>query len=217
VLSLGVGLLSAIIFFTKVISLPHLLTAYPQHVYGLFFGLVAGSIIVLLREEKHLRTLDFVLIALGAVATYYVVTAMPVQTTDALWFVFLSGALAISAMLLPGISGAFILLMLGQYQRILEAVASFNLQVLVPFVLGILVGVVGFARVVGWLFARNKRAMMMVINGILIGSLWRLWPWQLETAVARTPYVPSGQEMLVPLVLMLLGGLSVWQLHRAAK
>ncbi len=217
VAALGAGIFCAILFFTKVVSLPTLLAEQPVNVYALFFGLVAGSVVVLMSEEKPFKSLDFLHVALGAIAAWFIVTALPVQAPDATWFVFLSGAIAITAMLVPGISGAFLLLVLGQYTRVLEAVATFDVSILAPLVLGMVCGIIAFARLLGWLLSSYKRIMMMVINGILIGSLWRLWPWQVEVDLLSSPYLPAGENMLMPIILMSVGGLSVWALHRIAK
>ncbi len=225
-LLIGIG--CAVLFFTRVIPLPQLLHSHPEVVYGLFFGLIIGSIVVLLPETGKRDSTSFLLLAVGTLLGYLVVTLVPMNTPDALWFIFLSGMLAISAMLLPGISGSFILLILNKYDTVLNAIGHFNFAVLIPFGLGALTGLVVFSRVLSWLLARFHRQMLLIIIGILIGSLWKIWPFQVrlyqmihgkEKLIGSEPVFPKcwSEQVSYALVMMFLGFVIVLMIHRLAK
>lgn len=177
-LPLGIGIAAALMFFTHVVSLPALIRIWPTLIYGLFFGLVAASAGVLLRELGGIGWRETGWFALGVLAGYQLVAIVPMETPDGPWFIFMSGALAICAMILPGISGAFVLLILKKYTYLLDAFGRFDLGVLAPFILGAIVGLMLFSRFLGWLLQRFHRQMFLVITGILTGSLWILWPFR---------------------------------------
>jgi len=177
--TLGAGILTSV--FTLANLLGALLGDYPVFVFAFFFGLVAASILPVASEIERFETRLLLPFLAGAVGTFFLLGLSPAQTPDAAWFVFLSGALAISALLLPGISGAFILVMLGKYEYALTAVSNLDLPALLPLVLGIGVGLISFAMVLGWLFRRFRNVTLTVLAGVLLGSLRRVWPYQTET------------------------------------
>lgn len=177
-LPLGLGIAFAIVFFTRVIPLPELIVTHPEIIYGLFFGLILASIIILMREVDKYGFRDFIITVLGIALGFSIVTLVPLETPSATWFIFLCGFIAISAMLLPGISGSFILLIMGKYAYIINALGQFDLAVIISFALGALTGLVVFSRAIVWLLDRFHRATLLVIKGILIGSLWIIWPFQ---------------------------------------
>ncbi|MBT6276877.1 MAG: DUF368 domain-containing protein [Chromatiales bacterium] len=177
-IALGAGVVAAVAVFTRVIPLPTLIQTHPELIYGLFFGLIVGSAAVLLKSLGAINAKDCVLGLVGIVIGFLVVNLVPVQTPDAAWFVALSGALAISAMLLPGISGSFILLVLQKYAYVFDALGRLDFSVIVPFATGCVVGLLGFSHLLSWLLARWYRGALMTIIGLLIGSLWRIWPFQ---------------------------------------
>jgi len=118
---------------------------------------------------------------------------VPFTTPEAAWFVFLSGALAISTMILPGISGAFVLVLLGKYQFILDAINQRDLFVLGVFSLGMVVGIVGFVRILSWLFNKYHDLTVTVLTGIVIGSLRKIWPWKEPESVCGLPDSSVGE------------------------
>ena len=162
-----------------------LLTKYPIQTWAFFFGLIVASSIFILRGISDWRIRDFGFLALGLLLGVVVCTLSPTQTPDALWFIFLSGALAICAMILPGISGSFILLILGKYQYIMGAITNVvsgvdmgrNLLILGVFMVGAVVGILGFSKFLHWLLARWHRTTLIVLAGFIIGSLVKVWPW----------------------------------------
>jgi putative membrane protein len=189
---LGIGILSAILFFTRVVSLPQLLRDHPEQIYALFFGLIVGSIIVLLRGQGPMRVRELICLVAGILIGLLIVSAVPFETPVDSWFIFLSGALAICAMILPGISGAFILLLLRKYEYVLNAVGHFDFSVIVPFALGAVTGLMLFSRLLVWLLKHHYRITLAAIVGMLVASLWALWPFQ-----ARSYEVIRGKEQLV--------------------
>jgi len=225
---LVIGIFCALLFFTRIIPLPSLLHTHPEAIYGLFFGLIVGSVIALLPEAKRFDASMVLFLSIGIALGWFIVTLVPTNTPDAPWFIFLSGMLAISAMLLPGISGAFILLILRKYDTILNAIGHINLMVLIPFGLGALTGLVVFSRFLGWLLDRFYRATLLVIIGVLIGTLWVIWPFQVreyemihnkERLISSTPFWPEAltQPVIYALLMMVLGLALVLILYAWAK
>ncbi|MCK5717401.1 MAG: DUF368 domain-containing protein [Thiomargarita sp.] len=213
---LVIGIFCALIFFTRVIPLPSLLYTHPEPIYGLFFGLIIGSIIVLLLDMKQFNGATFLFISLGTAFGLFIVNLVPTNTPDAAWFIFLCGSLSISAMLLPGISGSFILLILRQYDTILNGIGHFNLSVLIPFGLGALTGLVVFSRFLGWLLARFYQTTLQIIIGVLLGTLWIIWPFQIrhyelihnkQRLISSVPYWPEtlSQPVTYAILMMVLG------------
>ena len=226
-LTLGVGLLSAVLFFTRVVPLPELIRTDPEAVYGLFFGLVLGSVVLLFQEIGRVRWRGIGVVTLGAALGYLVVTLVPMQTPESAWFVFCTGMVAITAMLVPGVSGSFILLVLRKYSYIFEAVGEFRFSVLLPFVAGCGAGVMLFSRVISWCLRHFYQQTLLLVNGILIGSLWLIWPFQQRNydwlagksrLVSSQPFIPTqlDQTLLLSIALMVVGFLLVIGLNRLA-
>jgi putative membrane protein len=178
VAALGMGIACAILFFTRIVPLPTLITTHPELIYGLFFGLVAASIAILLIQQAPLRMGKFAYIVFGAALGLILVNLVPQQTPTASWFIALCGAIAISAMILPGISGSFILLILQKYAFVFDAIGRLDFSVIAPFAFGCGCGLLVFSRFLSWLLRRFNEATMLTIIGVLIGSLWIIWPFQ---------------------------------------
>lgn len=191
-ISLGAGILGAILFFTRVVSLPQLVREHPEQIYALFFGLIVGSVMVLLRVLGSMRWRDMTCLVAGTLLGLAVVNVVPFETPIESWFIFLSGALAICAMILPGISGSFILLLLRKYEHVFEAIGHFDFTVILPFALGAVSGLMLFSRLLVWLLKHHYRTTLTTIIGMLVGSLWLLWPFQ-----ARSYELIRGKQQLV--------------------
>ena len=175
---LALGIFAALMFFTRVVPLPRLIETRPELVYGLFFGLIVASAAVLLRSLEGIRPIEWITILAGTAAGFGIVNLVPVSTPDAPWFIALSGALAISAMLLPGISGSFILLILRKYAYVFDGIGRLDPGVIVPFGIGVVLGLMAFSRLLAWLLHKWQRVTLLAICGLLIGSLWIVWPFQ---------------------------------------
>ena len=146
----------------------------------------------------------------------------PTETTDALWFIFLCGAIGICAMILPGISGSFILLLLGKYAYIIGAVSDLNIPVLVVFAAGALIGIILFSKFLSWLLKKAYNGTLFFLSGLMIGSLVKVWPWKkvLESGVDR-PVLPgsySGDPQLLQAVIwFVIGVLLLFGIEFLAK
>ena len=226
-LPLGMGILTAI--FTLARGLSWLLNEYPVAVWSFFFGLVLASAFVVGRriEKWHWSTL--LGIVLSAIAAYVLVGLVPINTPETLSFIYLCGAVAICAMILPGISGSFILVLLGKYQYVLDAVGRLDVVVLGVFTAGTATGILLFVRLLSWLLNKYHQMTMAGLTGLMIGSLRKIWPWKSMTELV-TNDAGSGvtlarnilphqmtAEVYVAIGLALLGGLAVVLLQRLAE
>ena len=171
-----------------------LLKDYPIQTWAFFFGLIVASSIFILKGISDWKVRDGAILAMGVALGAVVCTLSPTTTPDDLWFIFLSGALAICAMILPGISGSFILLILGKYQYIMERITeltagvnfSQNLLILAVFMAGAVTGILGFSKFLRWLLARWNKQTLLVLAGFIIGSLVKVWPWSNTDAIIRS-------------------------------
>ena len=175
----GIG----ISIFSLAKLMKYLLDTHPIFVWSFFFGLIIASAWLVAREVKRWSAGTVVALVAGAVAAYMITVLSPASTPDAWWFIMLSGAIAICAMILPGISGAFILLLLGKYAYIIGAVSTFNIPVLLLFAVGAVVGLISFSHLLSWLLARHHGMTVALLTGFMVGSLNKIWPWKevLET------------------------------------
>lgn len=178
IVPLLIGIFSAVLFFTHVVPLPSLLVTHPEQVYGLFFGLIAGSIVVLAADFGSIGLRDLLPLAGGLALGAVVVTAVPAETPNDWWFIMLAGAIAICAMVVPGISGSFVLLLLGKYAYVIDAIGHLRLGVIVPFAAGAALGLFAFTRALSWLLHHFERPSLVAITGVLVASLWVIWPFQ---------------------------------------
>ncbi len=181
-LPVGAGVFAAWLFFTRVVPLQDLVKTHTAFVHGLFFGLIAASAITLLRSRSPLLRREW---ALLLVATGVSAGGLWLLPSEAIlpasermpWMIALGGSLAASAMLLPGISGAFVLLISGQYAIVLDGFARFDPAILVPFGLGAGLGLVAFSRVIAWLLHRWERGTILILAGLMVGALPKVWPF----------------------------------------
>ncbi|WP_246481781.1 DUF368 domain-containing protein [Natronogracilivirga saccharolytica] len=184
-ISVFLGGVSAVFFFTTIVALPVLMHTRPEVIYGLFFGLISGSILLLLKAIGDVGWKELLIVFAGVGIGFRIVTLVPTDTPETSLFVFLSGSLSITAMVLPGISGSFILLILRKYEYILSHIALLPtdrfleaLSVLFPFGLGMVVGLVLFVRLLSWLLKRFHILTLCLLVGFMAGSLYVIWPFQ---------------------------------------
>lgn len=175
-LSLFSGILCSVALLAKFIT--YLLKTYPEAVWSFFFGLIVASawFVGIKIKQKNISTFLFLLI--GAGIAYYITIASPTQTPEAYWFILLSGAIAICAMILPGISGSFILLLLGKYAFIMESISTLNIKVIATFALGCIVGLLSFSHLLSWMFRKYYDFTIALLTGFMLGSLNKVWPWK---------------------------------------
>ena len=179
-LAVALGILIAI--FTLARGLEWLLLNQPVYLWSFFFGLVLASVYTVSKRVPHWTPALVTATAVGAVAAFILVGLVPTQTPDTWWFLILSGACAICAMILPGISGAFILVLLGKYQFVLNAVNQRDFLTLIFVAIGAAIGLISFAQILGWLFKRYHDMTVAVLIGLMIGSLRKIWPWKIDVA-----------------------------------
>ena len=200
-LSLFCGILFSVVALAGLMQ--YLLESHPIQTWAFFFGLIVASSLFILRgiEGWNLKAVIFLILGIGLGVT--VCTLSPTTTPDALWFIFLSGAIAICAMILPGISGSFILLILGKYKFIMEAITGLttgqavgeNLVILGVFAVGAVCGIIAFSRILNWLLSRYHKQTLLVLAGFIIGSLVKVWPWSNMEAIMLAQF-PQAPEVL---------------------
>lgn len=194
---LGIGI--SVFSLVKVIH--YLLDNHPILIWSFFFGLILSSAFVVGRQVQqfNLTTAGIGMIGIGI--AYFVSVATPAETPNDLWFIFLSGAIAICAMILPGISGSFILLLLRKYEYITGAISELDLKVLITFALGAVLGLTSFSHLLSWLFKRFHDATIALLTGFMLGSLNVVWPWKEVVATrvnSKGETVPLLYESVLP-------------------
>ena len=176
---------------TSVLSLANiivsLLETYPIQVWSFFFGLIIISALIVLKSIKHWNIAVFLSIIIGGGIAYFITSSTPAETPEGAWFLFIAGAVAICAMILPGISGSFILLLFGKYEYVLSALKEFRIVDILIFAAGCLVGILSFSRLVSWLLKKYHQVTIGILAGFMLGSLYKVWPWKetLKTFVDR--------------------------------
>ncbi len=213
-----------------VFGVSHLLEHYPELLWAFFFGLIIASAVYIARQVGRWGTSEIIGLVAGTAVAYLITIAAPAQGNPALWFVFIAGAIAISALILPGISGSFILLLMGMYTFIIpsvkEALKTFNpdsLLVVVVFALGCLVGLATFSRVLSWTFKHYHNPTLAVLTGFMLGSLNKIWPWRnvleyrIDSQGERVPFLEKsvmpgqyeGDPQVGAVLLLILAGFSI--------
>lgn len=203
--ALLVGVLLSVFSLAKLVT--WCLTYYPILTWAFFFGLIFASAVVMVRGIKDFRGADLIPSVIGLALGLVICTMSPTKTTDDIWFIFLCGAISICAMILPGISGSFILLVMGKYHYIMQAITDLNWPVIIVFGVGCVVGILAFAKLLHWLLARWERPTMLVLLGFVFGSLVRVWPWYDGEAVAAAQLLRTGS--VSPLDLQIPGAV-IW-------
>ena len=218
-IALLTGIAISIMSLAKVIT--HLLETHSQLLWGFFFGLIVASVYIVGKQVNKWVINNIISLIIGSSIAFYITILNPMQNPDALWFVFLSGSIAICAMILPGISGSFILLLLGSYEFILVAIKDFKLDVITIFGVGCITGLLAFSKLLNWLFKKYHDITIALLTGFLIGSLNKIWPWK-ETIQTRinshgeiVPFIQSnvlpsnfeGDSNIIEVILLSLIGL----------
>ncbi len=179
-----ISLLSGIV--TSLVSLARLMTYllenYPIQIWSFFFGLIMISSPLILRDIKKWNMGTVISFIVGTVAAYLITVLSPTETPTNLPFIFFCGAFAICAMILPGISGAFMLLLIGKYEYMITALIELNVPVIIVFVSGCFFGLLGFSHFLSWILTHYRFPTLAVLAGFMIGSLNKVWPWKEVTA-----------------------------------
>jgi putative membrane protein len=213
--SLAVGIAVAVAGLSRLLHA--VLEAWPVGVYAVFFGLIAASAWIVVRRIRGRRRVALAFAVAGAVAAFTLVGATPAATPDTRVVLAASGALAVSALLLPGVSGAFVLVLLGKYETVLAALSRLDVAVLAPLATGMAVGLLAFSRLLAAALSRWPTPVLGTLAGFLLGSLRKVWPWQRidgQLSVATLP--PGPGEAAVVAVLTLVAAAAVVALDRMA-
>ena len=185
----------------------YLLTHQPVLVWAFFFGLVLASTWFVSREVTRWNAKSLLGFVVGAAAAWFITVMTPAETPTGLWFIFVCGAIAICAMILPGISGSFILVLLGKYFYIMEAVKSLNLPVLIVFVCGAAIGITLFSHALSYALHRFHNVTIALLSGFMLGSLNKVWPWK----EAIETYIDSHGQVRALVERNILPDQLLWQ------
>ncbi len=202
-LSLFLGIIIAIISLARIISWT--LENYPIYLFSLFFGLIIISALLLI-PKKNIKPLSIIFLILGFIIAWLISFLAPAQSPETYGFIFLSGALAICAMILPGISGAFILLLIGKYEFMISALknplAPENISIIIIFALGCLIGLLAFSKFLSFLLKRYYQTTLMLLIGFMLGALNKIWPFKeiLETKIINNHEIIIRQKNIWPVI-----------------
>jgi|TARA_B100001540_G_scaffold161719_1_gene143090 putative membrane protein len=199
------GILSSIFIFSSLISF--LLLDYKVLLFSFFFGLIFFSSIRLISSLKPTSTLDFFTVFVGLVIGLSFFFVSSLSTSNSIFSIFLAGFIAISAMLLPGISGSYILLILGKYEFMLDSISSFNWINILIFSLGAIAGILSFSKMIHYLLKNYYRSTIFFLSGLMMGALNKVWPWQLDNKIV----LPEG-DILMPFIIFILSGIISYNL-----
>lgn len=229
ILALLTGILISV--FTLMRLTNFLLEEHPVLIWSFFFGLILASVWFVAKQIPKWNFKMIIGLLAGAAFAYYIVSLPPSESATSNWFLFIAGAIAICAMILPGISGAFILVLLGAYKTVTEAAQNFDLKTLGIVALGAVFGLLSFSHILKWLFKHYSNITLAVLTGFIAGSLNKIWPWKkvLETEqygekvliikeVSVLPWNFEANSYLFPaIILMLTGFLLILILERVAN
>lgn len=236
-LTLGLGIVTSIVGLARLIT--YLLDTFPVQLWSFFFGLILASAIYIGAQIKWSGVKEYIMLILGAIIAYFISVATPSGGDVGLIYVFFSASIAICAMILPGISGSFILLLLGAYSTVFGAIGHFtddpatHAPVIAAFGAGAVIGLLSFAKLLNYLFSNHRPITIAVLTGFMLGSLAKVWPWK-ETITTRvnskgievpllqdniTPWIYAdingiAPDILIPALLSILGIVVVYLLSR---
>ena len=216
------GMLTSILVLSRFIV--YLLDDHPFKIWGFFFGLIIASGILIFYQIQKIGFAVLLSFVIGLSIASYIALQAPSITPNTNFFIFLSGAIAISAMILPGISGSFILVFLSKYEFILKALNSFDTAVISIFLAGCIVGLVTFSRVFSYLFKKYSDVVISVLIGFLGGSLFKIWPFyevleynSSNEPIYTTPILPTSNQsndLIFFFTFVVIGFISMWVLEK---
>jgi putative membrane protein len=220
--TLFIGMISSILILSRFIIF--LLDNHHFKIWGFFFGLILSSAFIIFKSISKLNTKSYVFLSLGFVISGYISLVAPSSTPNTYFFIFISGAIAISAMILPGISGSFILVFLSKYEFILSSLNSLEINVLTVFLAGCVTGLVTFSRLLSYLFKNYYDSVVSILVGFLMGSLIKIWPFyqiiefnQNSEPLYTNPVLPNSNQTLESiyfLIFLVVGILSIWFIEK---
>lgn len=186
------GIIISILSLAK--GVDFLLENHPVLLWSFFFGLIVASVWMVGKSIKSWNIPVIIALLVGTGIAFYISSIQSVADVNAKWYIVLSGAIAICAMILPGISGSFILVLLGSYQIVIGAIKDRDLAIIGLFAIGCAVGLIAFSRVLKWLFEKFKEVTIALLTGFMIGSLYKVWPWKNEIGDKPLVIHSDGKE-----------------------
>ena len=229
---MGIGI--AIFSLAKLMT--YLLTNHPIQIWSFFFGLIIASALLVAKQVNKWSIATIIAMLIGIAFAWWITVATPAETPNDWWFIMLSGAIAICAMILPGISGAFILLLLGKYLYIIQAVSEINVPVILIFGVGALAGITSFSHLLSWLLKHYHDLTVAVLMGFMLGSLNKVWPWKevvetytdshgkimplIESNITPTQFeslTAQDPHLVHAILLCAIGFLSIYLIELAAR
>lgn len=226
-LALLSGIIVSFVSFMRLAK--YLLENHPILIWSFFFGLIVASIYFVGKQIKRWNVAIVVALVLGAVFAFYISKLPSLNTNEDAWFLFLAGTIAICAMILPGISGSFILIILGAYKTLSDALHDFDIKKILIFASGALIGLLSFSRILKWLFKHYHNITLAILTGFIFGSLNKVWPWKktltwhtdsegIKKAILQesvSPFSFEGESHFLPaIILMIIGFLTIFILER---
>lgn len=216
---LAIGVAVSVFSLAKLME--YVFTHHPVQTWAFFFGLIVVSAFFLLSDIKDWKGRDVLWLLIGIALGAALCILSPSETTSDLWFIALCGAIAVFTMILPGISGSFILVLLGKYEYIMKAVSDLDWPVLVVFALGCVIGIAAFSKFLHWLMSRYGRQTLLVLIGFTVGALVKVWPWA-DKAACEAANVLTGDPagtLHIPgaIIWALVGALSVLTLELISR
>lgn len=181
ILALLSGIIISFVTFMRIAK--YLLEHQPIYIWSFFFGLIIASIFLVAKQITKWRFSTYLFLLIGAVLAFYITTLPALGSNNNAFFLVLAGAIAICAMILPGISGSFILVILGAYKSLSDAIHDWDFKKIALFVLGALIGLLSFSRVLKWFFKHYHNTTLAILTGFIFGSLNKVWPWKTTTLV----------------------------------
>lgn len=226
-LALLSGIIISFVSFMKLAK--YLLEHHPVLIWSFFFGLILASIYFVGKQITKWNLVTVIALIFGAGIAFYVSQLPSLGTNDNPWFLFFAGAIAICAMILPGISGSFILIILGAYKTLSDAIHNIDIQKIMIFGAGAIVGLLSFSHVLKWLFKNYHNITLALLTGFIFGSLNKVWPWKntltwhtdskgikaplLQESIS--PFSFQGENQIIfAILLMILGFLTIFILER---
>ena len=201
---------------------------YETYTLAFFFGLIIASVLGVGRQIAAWNLSVIISLVIGISVAVFIAFLPPAESNPAIWYVFLCGIVAVCSMILPGLSGSYILLLMGNYILVLQAISNLNFSVIIPLGLGCIIGLLAFSRLLSYLFAHFKEVTIALLTGFVVGSLLIIWPWK-ETyyeQVSDDKLKAVGYEWMMPVLdssflyaflLMVVGFILVWGMEKAAS
>ncbi|WP_242091550.1 DUF368 domain-containing protein [Aestuariivivens sediminicola] len=226
-LALVFGMTVSFVSFMRLAK--YLLENHPVLIWSFFFGLIVASIYFVGKQIKDWNFYTITAISVGTAIAFYVSKIPSLAAIDSAWFLFFAGAIAICAMILPGISGSFILIILGAYKTLSDALHDFKIKEILIFIIGAAIGLLSFSHVLKWLFKHYRNVTLALLTGFIFGSLNKVWPWKktltwhtsskgVKTPLLQesiSPYSFEGDnQLLYAILLMLVGFLTIFILEK---